>query len=160
MSERVVVDKLDLQGRLLWRYEGKMIARGDNWLTLEAFFDRQDMPFEGIVLKQGDRFVETYFSDRWYNIFEIYDCDDASLKGWYCNIGRPARFLPGRVEYVDLFLDLWITADGRQVVLDEDEFLAADLDEETRRSAQQALADLQRSFAPIKRSNNANDEDQ
>lgn len=146
MREKIIVDKLNLQGELKWRYAGEVIARGEDWLTLEAFFDRDDSPFMGIVLKQGDRFVETYYADRGYNTYEIFDRDDDSLKGYYCNITQPARFDDNRVEYVDLFLDLWVSADGTQTVLDEDEFLAAELSEETRRFARDSLAELQTIF--------------
>lgn len=146
MREKIIVDKLSPQGELKWRYEGEVIARGVDWLTLEAFFDRADMPFMGVTLKKGDRFVETYYGNRGYNIFEIYDRDDDALKGYYCNITKPAHFADGRVEYVDLYLDLWISANGTQTVLDEDEFLAAGLDEETRCFARDALAELQAKF--------------
>ncbi len=146
MRENIVVDKLSPQGELKWRYAGEVIERGEGGLKLEAFFDREDLPFMNVTLKRGDRFVETYYRDRWYNIFEIYDRDDEVLKGWYCNITRPANFVDDRVEYVDLFLDLWVSADGAQTVLDEDEFLAADLDDETRRMALLALAELRDSF--------------
>lgn len=146
MREKIIVDKLSPQGELKWRYEGKIIARGEGWLKLEAFFDRDDARFMDTFLKRGDRFVETYYSDRWYNVFEIHDRDNDALKGWYCNITRPANFVGGRVEYVDLFLDLWVSANGAQTVLDEEEFLAANLDEETRLGARNALADLQASF--------------
>ena len=146
MREKIVVDKLSPQGELKWRYEGEVTERGADRMVIEAFFDRDDMPFMDTSLKRGDRFVETYYADRWYNIFEIYDRDDGALKGWYCNITRPAEILDGRVEYVDLFLDLWVSANGAQTVLDEDEFLAADLDERTRRSARDALLELQNHF--------------
>lgn len=146
MREKIVVDKLSPQGELKWRYEGEVIERGEGWLKLEALFDRDDVSFMDTSLKRGDRFIETYYADRWYNIFEIHDRDDDALKGWYCNITRPAMFLDGRLEYVDLFLDLWISADGAQTVLDEDEFLAADLDETTRRAARDALAELKDRF--------------
>ncbi|MEW5941923.1 MAG: DUF402 domain-containing protein [Chloroflexota bacterium] len=146
MREKITVDKLSPQGELQWRYEGEVIERGAGWLTLEAFFDRDDLPFMGVTLRRGDRFVETYYSNRGYNIFAIYDRDDGALKGYYCNVTRPARFLDGHVEYEDLFLDLWVSADGNQTVLDEDEFLAADLDEIARRAAREALAELQALF--------------
>jgi len=146
MREKIIVDKLSPQGELKWRYEGEVVERGADWMTLEAFFDRDYMPFMDTSLKRGDRFVETYYTDRGYNIFEIYDRDDDSLKGYYCNITRPARFVDGRVEYVDLYLDLWVSADGIQTVLDEDEFLAAELDEATRKFAREALAELQAMF--------------
>jgi hypothetical protein len=146
MREKIVVDKLSPQGELKWRYEGEVTERGADWMVIEAFFDRDDAPFMDTSLKRGDRFVETYYSNRWYNIFEIYDRDDGALKGWYCNITRPAKFLDGRVEYVDLFLDLWVSASGAQTVLDEDEFLAAELDDETRRSVCDAALELQSIF--------------
>lgn len=146
MREKVIVDKFDPQGQLKWSYTGEVIERGKNHLVLEAYFDRDDTPFMDTSLKRGDRFVETYYTDRWYNVFEIHDRDDGALKGWYCNITRPSKFSDGRVEYVDLFLDLWVSVDGRQTVLDEDEFLAADLDEETRREARKALNELKNTF--------------
>jgi hypothetical protein len=146
MREKITVNKLSPRGELNWRYEGEVIARGEDWLTLEAFFDREDWPFMGVTLRRGDRFVETYYSNRGYNIFEIYDREDGALKGYYCNVTRPARFADGRVEYEDLFLDLWVGADGAQTILDEDEFLAADLDEAARRAARDALKELQLLF--------------
>ena len=127
----------------MWRYEGDVLDRTPDSLTLEALFDRDDRPFMDTTLKRGDRFVETYYSARWYNIFAIYDRDDGALKGWYCNITQPATWTDGRVEYVDLFLDLWVSVNGEQTVLDEDEFAAAELDEDLRQSARQGLAELQ-----------------
>ncbi len=146
MSEKIIVSKLNPKGEETWRYEGEVVARGEGWLVLEAFFNNEDMPFMDTFLKRGDHFRETYYADRWYNIFEIHDRDDGALKGWYCNITRPARFTDGRVEYVDLFLDLWVSADGVQTVLDEEEFLAAELDEAARASARAGLAELQERF--------------
>jgi len=143
MSDRVLVLKLNPQGEEMWRYEGDVLEHTPDSLTLEAFFDRDDRPFMDTTLKRGDRFVETYYSARWYNIFAIYDRDDGVLKGWYCNVTRPAAWSDGRVEYVDLFLDLWVSADGTQTVLDEDEFVAADLPEDLRQSARRGLAELQ-----------------
>jgi hypothetical protein len=146
MNEHVVILKLNPQGKEMWRYEGDVIERGESWLKVEAFFDRDDRPFMGTTLKRGDRFVEMYYSDRWYNIFEIFDRDDGALKGWYCNVTRPAVFADGRIEYMDLFLDLWVSADSTQTVLDEDEFAAAELDDEARRMARKGLAELQSRF--------------
>jgi hypothetical protein len=141
-----MVQKKNLAGEVTWQYEGVIVRREPNAVVLEALFNRPDTPFLDIVLKENDRFVETFYSDRWYNIFEIHDRDDDALKGWYCNITRPALFLDGRLEYVDLFLDLWVSVNGTQAVLDEDEFLAADLDEATRLGARNALVELQASF--------------
>jgi protein associated with RNAse G/E len=55
----------------------------------------------------------------------------------------------GMLSYVDLALDLWVAADGKQSILDEAEFNELDLDPETRRQALAALAELQAHFAGL-----------
>ncbi len=124
MNEPIRVLKLDLSGKVTWQYDGRVLRREPQSVVLEAFFNRADMPFVDVVFKQHDRFVETFYTDRWYNIFEIHDRDDDRLKGWYCNVGMPAVLGEGTVSYVDLALDLWISAGGQQTVLDREEFEA------------------------------------
>jgi predicted RNA-binding protein associated with RNAse of E/G family len=114
--------------------------------VLEALFDRADMPFMDVVFRTGDRFVEHYYTDRWYNIFVIHDHEDGRIKGWYCNIGKPAEFENGIVSYIDLALDLWISTSGEQTVLDEDEFEALALSDELRVGALNGLAELKELF--------------
>lgn len=147
MDERVAVIKRNLAGEETWRYEGRVLERGPRHIRLEAFFNRSDLPFHGIVMRRGDRFVETFYSDRWYNIFEIRDQDDDRVKGWYCNVTRPAVFNDGEVSYIDLALDLLVFPDGRQLVLDEDEFEQLPLTADDRQRALSALQELQARFA-------------
>ncbi len=143
---RVWVSKRDVHGREVWRYPARLLERTPRRVLLEAFFDRQETSLHGMTLCPGDRFLETFYSDRWYNIFEIHAREDGRLRGWYCNVGFPARLGQRVVSYRDLVLDLLVFPDGRQVVLDEDEFAALPLDPQTRKQARQALAALQRLF--------------
>ncbi len=143
---KVTVIKRNPKGQETWRYRGEVIERGENYLILEAFFDRDDLAFHGMQLCRGDRFVETYYTDRWYNIFEIHDRDDDKLKGWYCNVATPAIIEGDSVSYRDLALDLLVFPDGRQIVLDEDEFAALSLSPKMRAQAQTALRNLQAIF--------------
>lgn len=143
---QIEVQKKNLAGEITWKYDGTVLRRDDNVIVLEALFDRQDMPFMDVVLKKGDRFVETFFNDRWYNIFAIHDRDEGKLKGWYCNVGMPAVFKDGIVSYVDLALDLWVSVNGEQIVLDEDEFEEMNLSDEIRAGAMKGLAELKRLF--------------
>lgn len=138
--------KKDLADEVTWQYEGVELHRDENSITVEAFFNRDDMPFQEIVLKRNDRFVETFYTDKWYNIFEIYDRDDGKLKGWYCNITKPAVIEDRQVSYVDLALDLWVSADGRQTVLDEDELEELTLDVELKRKAFAGLREVKQYF--------------
>ncbi len=143
---RIKVQKKNPAGDVTYQYEGDLVRRDENTIVLEALFDRRDMPFQDIVFKTGDRFVEFYYSDRWYNIFEIHDRDDGQIKGWYCNVGMPAVFEEGIVSYVDLALDLWVSSNGNQTVLDEDEFAQLGLEEEVRAGAMLGLQELRLLF--------------
>lgn len=142
----VVVIKQNPQGEETWRYTGAVLRRATRGVLLEAFFDRDDRLFHGVWLCKGDRFVEAYFSHRWYNIFEIHHREGSALKGWYCNVTRPAQLLDGRIEYVDLALDLLVYPDGSTLLLDEDEFTALSIGGEDRRRARQAVSALRRLF--------------
>ena len=139
---KIEVQKKNLAGEVTWKYDAVLLSREDNMIVLEAFFNRPDSPFMDIVLKENDRFVETFYTDRWYNIFKIFDRDDGQLKGWYCNVGMPAIFENGVVSYVDLALDLWVSVGGEQTVLDEDEFNALDLTDEIKAGALNGLKEL------------------
>jgi len=145
-SDQLTVLKLKPTGEVIWSYTGRRLEQAGSRLVLEAFFDLDDRQNDGMIFARGDRFIETYYTDRWYNIFKIYSRDDNSLRGWYSNIARPAQFSGNTVSYVDLALDLLVFPDGRQVVLDEDEFAALDLPEAEKTTARQALAELQASF--------------
>jgi len=135
-----------LAGEETWRYEGQVLAERSDRVLVEARFNRTDLAFHGVVLRENDRFVELYFNDRWYNIYEVHDRDDDRVKCWYCNVCRPAVFEDGTILYIDLSLDLFVYPDGRMLVLDEDEFAALELDESTKAHARDALGDLQRIF--------------
>lgn len=138
----VVVVKMNIQREETWRYEGIILARDKKSLLIEAFFNRDDLPFHGITLKRNDRFIERYYEDRWYNIFEIHDREDDHLKAWYCNVTTPAKFTPGKIAYIDLALDVLAYPDGQYRILDRDEFDDLALDKETREKACGALDKL------------------
>jgi protein associated with RNAse G/E len=140
------VIKLDIHGQETWRYSGQVLQRGSNQVLLEAYFDRDDRVFHDMPLCKGDRFVETYYSDRWYNIYEIHAREDDHLRGWYCNIGYPAKIGQDSLSYVDLALDLLVFPDGKQIILDDDEFAELPLSSHDRAQALEAMAEIQETF--------------
>lgn len=145
--EKFTVIKQDYRGIETWRYEGILIARSLNKILIEAFFDREDTPVDGVILQRGDRFIETYFSDRWYNIFEIHVQSSGKIKLLYCNISYPAVITENSIAYRDLALDLLVFPDGEQKVLDEDEFEALPISRKVKFSARQALLELKEKFS-------------
>ena len=79
----ITVIKRNLAGEETWRYTGRLLSHKDNKIILEARFNLPDTNVHEIILKQGDRFIETFYTDRWYNIFEIHDLYSDEIKGWY-----------------------------------------------------------------------------
>lgn len=143
---RIQVQKKNPAGEVTYEYEGVLLQQDEHSIVLQALFDRDDMPFLDVVFKTGDRFVEYYYTDRWYNIFAVHDREDDRVKGWYCNIGKPAVFEDSTVSYIDLALDLWVSTSGKQTVLDQDEFDALELSEELRTGALHGLEELKELF--------------
>jgi uncharacterized protein len=141
-GDTILVHKLDDRGMEKLRYPGNVLITTPSSITLEAVFDLEDRSLGDIRLQRGDRLIETHYGDRWYNVFRIHDGQDDHLKGWYCNITRPAKIELGHIYAIDLELDLVVLPDGEYQVLDEDEFEALQLTPEDRDRVIQALEEL------------------
>ncbi len=141
-DQALTVYKLDHAGREVWQYPARVLARGADFVRLEAFFNRDDMALGYTTFRRGDRFIETFYDNRWYNVFAVYDRESGALKGWYCNVSRPAAINTTAVRCDDLALDVWVTPDGHPLVLDEEEFAALSISEGDRRQAREALQTL------------------
>lgn len=141
-TERLTVTKQDAHGAPLLTYEGVVVARGETWVCLDAWFSRADVTARYVTFRRGDRMREWFFTDRWFNIFELHDVDDDRIKGWYCNVTRPASLTLHGVAADDLALDVFIAPDGVITLLDEDEFVALDLPMHDRTQALSAVEEL------------------
>jgi len=142
MTETITVHKLDASGREVWSYPTRLLARGQGWIRVEGVFDRDDVVLHDWSVRRGDRMVEQFFDNRWYNVFAVHEGLSGELRGWYCNVTRPARLEAGDVYAEDLALDLVVFPDGRSLVLDEDEFAELPLSAEERGRARRALDEL------------------
>ena len=139
----VTIIKNDHTGREVWRYEGTVLERGDNHIVLEAYFDRNEVDMSFVTLRRGDRFVETFYDNRWYCVFEVHAANDDRLQGWYCNMGRPAEISEDTVVQDDLALDLWVAPDGTPQMLDRAEFDNLPISDEERQRVLNAAVALQ-----------------
>ena len=143
---KITIIKQDYLGHDVWEYSGSLVQRHKNKIVIEAYFDREETPVDKLILREGDRFVETYFLDKWFNIYEIQNQENWELMAWYCNISYPAKLFNKILTYRDLELDLLVYPDGRQKVLDITEFEALPLTNQVRVKALQALKELQEIF--------------
>ena len=140
----VHVRKLRPDGSEAFSWDGEVLRCDRQGIVLRAEFNVPVRELGYVTLRQGDVFVEFYYWERWFNVFQVSQ-PDGELKGWYANLGRPAELdtATGVLSYVDLALDVWANPDNTHVVLDEDE-LAAVLAAfpELRQDAEQGKAEL------------------
>lgn len=138
----ITVIKLDPRGEETTHYSAKILARLEHGIVLEARWERPRKDLGYTVFEPGDRFIEYFYGDRWFNIFEI-STEDGRLKGWYCNIAAPAQIYSASIEQRDLLLDVWVNPDGQLLLLDEDEFAAdTTLTDVQRQGADKGMQEL------------------
>jgi hypothetical protein len=130
-------------GRTKIRYAAELLADDGTRVAVRAPWAGSGVRDFGFVrFEPGDVFTEYYWRDRWYAVKEVRSATGA-LKGWYCDVTRPAVLSGAELVVEDLDLDLWRSADGTDVRrLDEDEFAASGLAERDPEAARAALAAL------------------
>ena len=148
------VCKLRPDGSLSYAWDGAVLRCDAMGIVLRAEFNVDVRDLGYTILRRGDVFVEFYYWNRWFNVFEISQPDGA-IKGWYANVGQPAELdATSRVlRYVDLELDVWANPDGSHVVLDEEEFqallaAAPELSEPAERGRAELLALVEQRALP------------
>ncbi len=136
------IEKHNHNGEFVLTYPGEIIEQGETWVCLRAVFDRNESNLGFVIFRRGDVFYEWFFNDQWYNIFQVHDGDSPTIKGWYCNITRPAHIDADRVYSDDLELDIFVTPNGTIILLDEEEFAALNLTTDERMAALRAIQDI------------------
>ncbi|MFC8126653.1 DUF402 domain-containing protein [Streptomyces sp. NPDC057302] len=130
-------------GRTKIRYPAEVIADDGTVVTVRAPWAAAGVRDFGFVrFEPGDVFTEHYWRDRWYAVKEVRT-STGTLKGWYCDVTRPAVRQGATLTVEDLDLDLWCSADGKTILrLDEDEFTESGLPTKDPEAASAALSAL------------------
>jgi PncC family amidohydrolase len=115
------VHKCNHRGERKYSYAGELESRDASKIVVNAPWTFDEIALAYSRFSPGDLFTETFYFDRWYNIFEIA-APDRQMKGWYGNVTRPTRLNGDDLEWDDLALDAWMSTEGRLLILDEDEF--------------------------------------
>ncbi len=135
----ITVTKKDTQGKPKIQYKGEVLERSAYGVVIQASWVQPTKKLGYTTFEPGDQFIEYYYTDRWFNIFDISSADGIH-KGWYCNVTEPAIISDAHIEQVDLLLDVWVSSKGTTLILDEDEFsIDTTLSDEQRTRAQQGL---------------------
>ncbi|MFE4799594.1 DUF402 domain-containing protein [Streptomyces sp. NPDC057908] len=146
-AETALVVALVKAGRTKIRYPADVVRDDGNRVTVRAPWAAPGVRDFGFVrFEPGDVFTEHYWRDRWFAVKEVRT-GAGELKGWYCDITRPAVLRNAELLVEDLDLDLWVSADGSSVLrLDEDEFEESGLaerDPAAADAARRALDELE-----------------
>ncbi|MFI5978365.1 DUF402 domain-containing protein [Streptomyces sp. NPDC051452] len=130
-------------GRTKIRYPAELLGDDGERVVVRAPWAGSGVRDFGFVrFGPGDVFTEYYWRHRWYAVKEVRAAD-GRVKGWYCDITRPAVVSGTELVVEDLDLDLWRSADGSDVRrLDEDEFAESGLATRDPRAASAAMAAL------------------
>jgi len=149
----ITIIKRNHIGAEVVRYAGKVLRRSQDEILIEAAFSLETGMLVDVPIRRGDRFLETYYAKYWYNIYEIRDKEDGNLKGWYCNVTRPAYLGEVDIYAEDLALDVVVSPEGTIRLLDEDEYASLEISEAERHEVRRAVAELrdlaQRGAAPF-----------
>jgi len=117
------VRKLRPDGSQSYAWDGVVLRCDAQGIVLRAQFNVDLVELGFTTFRRGDEFVEFYYWDRRFNVFQI-STSDGVFRGWYANVGSPAELNAeaGELCYVDLELDVWTHPNGEFIVLDQDEF--------------------------------------
>ncbi|MCS6887547.1 DUF402 domain-containing protein [Chloroflexus sp.] len=127
------------------RYPARVLDRDAHSVTVQAEWRLGRVDLGLFSIEPGDVMIETFYTNRWYNIFRAQR-PDGITRGWYCNLARPARIDDHVIETEDLEMDLIVSADRQQIELaDVDEYEArglAQTEPETDAAVRAAIVEL------------------
>lgn len=111
------VESRSFDGRTCWEWDAEFIGRAPSLLVLHSRAGDKISSGERAHVWPTDT-LQFYWSDRWYNIRAALRDDE--LYFFSCNVAMPAGFSEGRVDYVDLDLELAVS-DGMSTNLEGEE---------------------------------------
>lgn len=124
----MTVRKLRPDGSETTRYPGLVLPGIDRWIAVRAEWSRPRVDLGCLDFEPGDLLHEYFSMDTPFNAFAVF-VPDGRFKGWYCNVTYPARIEGDQISWQDLYIDIVVCPDGRNVVLDEDELAEAGLEQ-------------------------------
>lgn len=113
--------KRTLDGReQVFTTEGLLSSRR---LAVVRFRFAQERRVNGFLLPKGSYTLGYFWAYRHYLLYRFCRPDGTVLAYRFDIIDR-ARLRPGRIEYRDLALDIWVAPEGTVIIEDEDEVAA------------------------------------
>ncbi len=132
-ADTLTIFKQNHFGKPVFNWKGELISETTTCRLVRARFSGADaVPVDKVIFCKGDLMMERYYTDRWYNVFEVHQGATDQVKCWYINLCLPAQFSEDSIIWQDLALDLVVYPSGEYHLLDEDEFEEIPLASEAR----------------------------
>lgn len=77
-----------------------------------------------MILEAGSSIVWFSYPGRWHDV-GLFHLSDGTFTGYYANVLTPVLMDGTRWDTTDLFLDVWLGAEGEAEILDEEELKEA-----------------------------------
>jgi predicted RNA-binding protein associated with RNAse of E/G family len=92
------------------------------YACVRAIWTRPAVNLGYMQFAPGDILDEHFYADEWFCVFTVFRAD-GQLRGWYCNVTKPAVITSTSITSVDIELDLFVAPDRIATLrLDVDEF--------------------------------------
>ncbi len=119
VGQELYMDHMKLDGRIFYLGPGRIVELNDcikiiRYFSPGGFYDGLNVPKE-----EGDYGITCFKENEW-NFSTSYYNEDGELKGTYFNINTPIELYPGKVQYVDLEIDVLLFPDGTSQIIDEE----------------------------------------
>lgn len=142
-TRTLTVFKQNHLGEPVFSWQGDLVSERPTYRLVSARFSGADaVQVDKVSFRKGDLFLESYYTDRWYNVFEVHNGLSDRVKCWYINLCYPAQFSTDNITWQDLALDLIVYPDGEYRLLDEDEFEALEIAPDIRFHCMQTVQEI------------------
>ncbi len=150
-AHTVTIFKQNHLGEPVFSWEGELVDETSNYRLVQAHFSGAEaVPVDKVTFRKGDLMLERYYTDRWYNVFEVHHGLSDQVKCWYINLCLPAQFNADSIIWQDLALDLVVYPSGEYRLLDENEFEDLPLAPEVRTRCLETVQEILRNPDLIK----------
>jgi len=118
-TQTITIIKQNHLGEPVFSWEGELVSETTTSRMVRAYFSGAEaVAVDKVTFRKGDLMLERYYTDRWYNAFEVHDGLSDQVKCWYINLCYPAQFGMESITWQDLV----VYPSGEYRLLDEDEF--------------------------------------
>lgn len=105
-------------------YVAQPLILRPQYACVRAIWTRPAIDLGYMQFAPGDVLDEHFYTDKWYCVFTVFRAD-GQLRGWYCNVTKPANMQADVITSIDLELDMFVAPDRIATLrLDVDEFEA------------------------------------